>query len=103
MSEERWWYHGKKRPFLVRAKEKVKVQNGYAESRGSYGDLTIEQWLKMLDDSQGHCRYCKQYIGVEYLTMDHVIPDGPTTESNIVVACRSCNSSKGRKLNWNRA
>jgi len=42
------------------------------------------------------CRYC----GVadyprEWLVLEHVIPKGPTDESNLVTACRPCNKIKG--------
>lgn len=42
------------------------------------------------------CRYC----GVtdyprEWLILEHVIPDGPSTEENLVTACRGCNKRKG--------
>ena len=43
------------------------------------------------------CVYC----GDEGKTLDHVIPlfrGGSDTEDNLVVACKSCNSSKGTKL-----
>lgn len=43
----------------------------------------------------------------ENLTLDHVVSiarGGPHTEDNLVVACASCNSSKGAKslLAWAR-
>jgi len=44
------------------------------------------------------CRYCE---ATENLTIEHVKPiseGGPNTLDNCVVACRSCNSSKGAKL-----
>ena len=58
-------------------------------------DLTENQWeaIKLV---YGHrCAYCGQR---KRLTQDHVVPvskGGPHTASNIVPACRSCNSSKG--------
>ncbi|WP_206109929.1 HNH endonuclease [Paenibacillus albicereus] len=46
----------------------------------------------------GHaCRYCGSE---DELTADHVIPEsagGPTTLDNLVTACRTCNTKKGRK------
>ena len=29
------------------------------------------------------------------LTLDHIIPGGPSTPENMAVCCRSCNSRKG--------
>jgi len=50
-------------------------------------------------DRDGHqCVYCGS---TERLTLDHVVPlirGGPHIEENLVVACRSCNCSKGTKL-----
>ena len=42
------------------------------------------------------CRYCGTADSPrEWLVAEHVIPDGPTTEDNLVTACRSCNKLKG--------
>lgn len=49
------------------------------------------------------CRYCGVLVawndrrGAAGGTYDHVIPDGPTDEANLVVCCRGCNASKGRR------
>jgi len=43
------------------------------------------------------CTYCGN---IENLSIDHIIPlanGGPHCEENLVVACKSCNSSKGAK------
>ena len=49
------------------------------------------------------CRYCGNKVnfsdrrGALGGTYDHVIPDGPSDLENLVVCCRGCNSSKGRR------
>lgn len=46
----------------------------------------------------GVCRYCGRQLGSDSFTIDHVFPvakGGGDEESNLVVACRPCNSSKG--------
>jgi len=51
------------------------------------------------------CQYCGQKPDIKYLTYDHVIPKSlwshdkgsPTTWTNIVTACVSCNRKKGNK------
>lgn len=61
-------------------------------------DLTAAQWLEIKALYGQRCAYCGVYH--ERLTQDHVIPlskDGPHTASNIVPACRKCNSKKGTK------
>jgi hypothetical protein len=51
------------------------------------------QWLRF--EHHPTCAYC---YGNEDLTIDHIIPRadlGADIPSNLTVACRSCNSSKG--------
>ncbi len=52
---------------------------------------------------RGCCRYCGQPVnwkdrrGPLGGTYDHVDPSGPGDETNVVVACRGCNSTKGSR------
>lgn len=58
------------------------------------GDLTYDQWKAILEKHDHRCAYCSTD---QSITMDHVEPlskGGPHTASNVVPACRSCNSSK---------
>ena len=62
-------------------------------------DFTLEQWQQTLEDHGSTCAYCGKSDA--NLTQDHVIPlskGGNHTASNIVPACRFCNSSKGSRL-----
>lgn len=46
---------------------------------------------------KGVCHYCKQKVGAENLTMDHVIPiarGGKSVRSNCVPCCKACNNEK---------
>lgn len=48
-----------------------------------------------------HCQYCGSRYRTSDLTFDHVIPKsrgGRTSWTNIVTACRPCNTEKGHKL-----
>lgn len=70
-----------------------------AEKRRSLtvGDLTTEEWQEILDEFDHRCAYC-QTQGA--LAMEHLTPisrGGRHTRSNVVPACKSCNSSKGAK------
>jgi 5-methylcytosine-specific restriction endonuclease McrA len=60
-------------------------------------DFTAQQWQDMQAAYDHRCVYChKRYKGK--LTQDHITPiskGGNHTYSNIVPACRRCNSSKG--------
>lgn len=61
-------------------------------------DFTFDQWLELLDEFSHQCAYCGR--SDVPLTMDHrvaIVNGGIHTKSNIVPACRSCNSKKGSK------
>jgi hypothetical protein len=62
-------------------------------------DFTHVQWVAMQEHYDHRCVYCgKRAKG--HLTQDHITPlveDGNHTASNIVPACRSCNSKKGAR------
>ncbi len=58
--------------------------------------LRESQWWR---NQLGHgiCYYCSQKFAPSELTMDHQIPivrGGKSTKSNVVVACKTCNSEK---------
>ena len=64
--------------------------------------LTVEQWKRVVLYFNNRCAYCGRE---ELLTHDHFFPlsgGGEYTKENIIPSCRSCNSSKGKKLffNW---
>jgi 5-methylcytosine-specific restriction endonuclease McrA len=59
-------------------------------------DLTAKQWVAMKEAYQHRCVSCGKKQ--QRLTQDHLMPlskGGAHTYSNIVPACRSCNSKKG--------
>lgn len=69
-------------------------------------DLTVEQWLEKLIASDGICVYCRQDVGLEKITPDHVVPlarGGEHSIENVVPSCLPCNKArnpgnqKGRK------
>lgn len=65
------------------------------------GDLTWEQWAEVIEQFQHACAYCLR-TDVK-LSMDHLIPvsrGGPHTQSNVVPACKSCNSRKKDRPIW---
>jgi 5-methylcytosine-specific restriction enzyme A len=46
---------------------------------------------------EGVCYYCGRKVGVQNLTMDHVIPlsrGGKSQKGNIVPSCKECNNRK---------
>lgn len=69
-----------------------------AKANAPFNDLTIEDWNESLKYFNSECAYCGCDENVE---QDHVIPiskNGGHTKSNVVPACRSCNSSKRQRF-----
>ncbi len=47
--------------------------------------------------ASGVCHYCGKNVGINKLTMDHVIPlarGGRSTKGNLVPCCKACNNAK---------
>lgn len=62
------------------------------------GVHTQEQWIQRVEYFGWACRYCGLKLSKSTLTKDHQIPiadHGTEWASNLVPACKSCNSSKG--------
>lgn len=69
----------------------------FAKVKNGQNDLTSVQ-IEILKSQTPFCNYCYDFDAE--LTVDHVIPiskGGQNTLSNVVIACRSCNSSKSNK------
>ena len=69
-----------------------------ARKLGRITTLTLDDWIAVLEASKGACHYCHVIVGVDELTMDHVVPlltGGTNCKENIVAACAGCNKSKG--------
>jgi 5-methylcytosine-specific restriction protein A len=52
-------------------------------------------WIAQIQ--KGVCNFCKQNVGVDNLTMDHVVPlarGGKSMRGNVVPACQACNRHK---------
>lgn len=64
------------------------------------GSVTLLEWKDKLEEHNGCCANCGVSEGIE---MDHIHPiskGGLHHISNIQPLCRSCNASKGAKLEW---
>jgi 5-methylcytosine-specific restriction endonuclease McrA len=58
--------------------------------------LRSTRWWRQKKE-RGRCYYCNRKVGPGELTMDHIVPlirGGKSTKSNIVPACKECNSKK---------
>lgn len=83
--------------------QNVTKVNAWNQSRrarllGAVGNFNKTEWSLMLSLYEGKCAYC--HDDSKTMTQDHIIPlskGGSHTWSNIVPACKSCNSSKGTK------
>jgi hypothetical protein len=63
-------------------------------------DLRGSQWWKRRC-AKGVCHWCAQPVPARELTMDHIVPlarGGKTTKSNVVPACKTCNTKKKQLL-----
>lgn len=71
-------------------------------ARKSIGSHTVGQWLARVAFYGWRCVYCNASLTVQSLTKDHRIAiskGGTDFSSNLVPACRACNSSKGNRHN----
>lgn len=85
----------KQNPLLNRLREARKR----ARALGAPGPgISVAEWDALVAATNGCCAYCGRR---RTLTMDHLVPltrGGHHVFENIVPACQSCNSSKGKKL-----
>lgn len=85
--------HRKARPDLIQARN----QRRRARKRNApINDFTAGQWRAMQSAFDHRCSYCHKRCKGK-LTQDHIQPlskGGSHTLSNIIPACRSCNSKK---------
>jgi 5-methylcytosine-specific restriction protein A len=64
------------------------------------GTFTAQQALWRIEYFGWHCVYCKKELTERTVTLDHQIPicrGGTDWPSNLVPACKSCNSKKHKK------
>jgi hypothetical protein len=73
--------------------------NRRARKRGNGGTHTAEDIRAQYERQKGRCFYCGVRVGDKYHS-DHVTPlvkKGSNGKENIVIACPTCNLSKGAK------
>lgn len=66
-----------------------------ARRLGSNPDLTIQQWVQILEEFDHCCAYCQTRTAK--LEQEHMTPlarGGRHTRNNVVPACRNCNARK---------
>lgn len=80
----------------LRAKTRAHLARKRAESYGADGDWTPEEFAALCEANGHRCFYCGLARGE--ITVDHFVPlsrGGSNWITNIVPACRPCNSRKG--------
>lgn len=78
--------------YMIRAK----AFKAYKESRWNIHDLLENNLAKI--QCKNYCWYCGKEVEPSKLTKDHVFPrskGGDNDMDNIIMVCKSCNSSKG--------
>ncbi len=65
--------------------------------------FTKEEWNLKLEKTEGFCPRCNKYISIMNLTLDHIVPLASGrirtyTIEDVQPLCRSCNCSKGAKV-----
>lgn len=74
-----------------------KLHKRRAAKKATERPVTTCELASIRNAAKGRCHYCRQ---LKPLTFDHVIPlskGGSHSAGNLVMACGSCNSSKGAK------
>ena len=81
-----------------RSRNRAKCALRQQQRRRVSGDLTLAQWLEILELFDGKCLRCGTK---KRISIDHIIPiakGGLHTASNVQPLCCSCNSSKRTKI-----
>ena len=62
-----------------------------------------DEWIKKIEATKGFCPLCGIEVGIEKLTLDHIIPLSKApkgfiyTIDSVQPLCARCNSKKGNK------
>lgn len=82
-----------------RLKRIVQQRNTQARRAGAPGEITPDQWRRLLRAYKFRCFYCGAKLLPANRTLDHKLPisrGGSNTIDNVVPACRPCNNRKLR-------
>jgi 5-methylcytosine-specific restriction endonuclease McrA len=96
--KERARQYRQKNRDIVLERDRVRKARNRAKSFGITEHFTLEQWLNLRKLCGEKCVSCKE---AKPLTVDHIVPlseGGSNTIDNIQPLCKSCNSSKLKKV-----
>jgi len=83
------------------ARAYYRTNHARRKRRDPNADLTAKQWKVLQEVWRGRCAYCGKALQLGETDQEHVNPNlngGSLTLSNIVPACKTCNSAKGTKI-----
>jgi len=66
--------------------------------------FTIKEWIELKTKTNGYCPRCNNYVGIDKLELDHIIPISKAKEGQIYTIddiqplCPNCNKSKGGRI-----
>lgn len=83
-----------------RARSRKKSRDRDARKAAARGKHTFEQWMCRVVYYGWMCVYCGKSLTDQTLSQDHAIPlcrGGTNFASNLLPACKRCNTSKGKK------
>jgi len=93
-------YKAKRQTPEFREKDRLKCKVAHALRKRLPGTFTTEQWLARVAFYGWKCFYCGKDLQYGGLAMDHAIPvarGGTNWPSNLLPACKHCNSQKRHK------
>ena len=75
-------------------------RNRRVKIKGIVHDFAIEEWQEKLQKTKGICPRCAEYVGINKLALDHIIPISKVNRGQrysitmVQPLCKTCNSSK---------
>ena len=84
------------RNYLTRKRDEASKQNPNNGPDWQLVKHRVENFIYARDN--GSCKYCSKQLSKKEMTIDHVVPPmrgGNNEVSNLVAACKWCNSDKG--------
>lgn len=88
-----------------RYRERILLSSkAYTQSRRALSPVSAETLRGLAEIQEGKCFYCGGSMEGRYnQALEHMLPisrGGQNNRENLVLACRSCNSSKGNRYLW---